>query len=106
MSENEDKKEEKKVVSLAGARESKEKDKDKDKDHEQEETKDQKQEPVVCSFCERPNYQVIKMIQGPGVNICSECTMVCVQYFMLSDRIPSSEAAKVLQAFWDMSRKS
>ena len=26
-------------------------------------------EPVYCSFCGRPNTQVVKMVQGPGVNI-------------------------------------
>jgi len=57
-------------------------------------------EPVYCSFCNRPNYLVAKMIQGPGVNICSECTMIAVQYFILEDRIPSSEAQKILDAFW------
>ncbi|MEW5819560.1 MAG: ClpX C4-type zinc finger protein [Cyanobacteriota bacterium] len=100
MSDNE----EKKVVSLAGARESKDKDKEKEKDKPAEEKKETVEKPVICSFCERPNYQVIKMIQGPGVNICSECTMVCVQYFMLSDRIPTQEAQKVLDAFWNLSR--
>jgi len=107
MSDNDEQKdnkqEEPKVVSLAGARESKEKVKDK----EPEEKKPEQREVVVCSFCARPNYQVIKMIQGPdGVNICSECTMVCVQYFMLSDRVPSQEAQKVLDAFWSISRNN
>ena len=96
MSENE----EKKVVSLAGARESK------DKEKEKEEKQTEKTAPVVCSFCERPNHMVIKMIQGPGINICSECTMVCVQYFMLSDRIPTEEAKKVLDAFWNISKRT
>src|SRR3989339_1184410 len=99
MSENE----EKKVVSLAGARESKDKEKEKEKDKEEKHT--EKTAPVVCSFCERPNHMVIKMIQGPGINICSECTMVCVQYFMLSDRIPTEEAKKVLDAFWNISKR-
>lgn len=57
-------------------------------------------ELVYCSFCHRPNTQVIKMIEGPGVNICSECTMIALQYFVLEDRMPSSEAQKILQAFW------
>lgn len=98
MSDNE----EKKVVSLAGARESKGKEKEKD----QEEKQADKTKPVVCSFCERPNHMVIKMIEGPGINICSECTMVCVQYFMLSDRIPTEEAKKVLDAFWNLSKRT
>ena len=58
------------------------------------------QEPVYCSFCGRPNTQVIKMIQGPGVNICSECTMIATQYLILNDRMPSAEAQQILDAFW------
>ena len=57
-------------------------------------------ELVYCSFCHRPNTQVIKMIEGPGVNICSECTMIALQYFVLEDRVPCQEAQKILQAFW------
>ena len=57
-------------------------------------------EPVYCSFCGRPNTQVVKMVQGPGVNICSECTMIAVQYLILEDKLPSSEAQKILDIFW------
>lgn len=57
-------------------------------------------EPVVCSFCQRPNTEVIKMVKGPGVNICSECTMIAVQYLILNDRMPSEEAQKILDLFW------
>ena len=55
---------------------------------------------VYCSFCGRPNTQVIKMVQGPGVNICSECTMIAVQYLILNDRMMSAEAQMILDAFW------
>lgn len=57
-------------------------------------------EPVYCSFCGRPNTQVVKMVQGPGVNICSECTMIAVQYLILEDKLPSNEAQKILDIFW------
>ncbi len=60
----------------------------------------EKQEPVYCSFCHRPNTQVAKMVQGPGVNICSECTMIAVQYLILEDKLPSGEAQKILDIFW------
>ena len=102
MSDKEDKQEEK-VVSLAGAREHKGKKEDK---HEKEpaENKSTQKEAVYCSFCGRPNHLVIKMVEGPEANICSECTMICVQHFMLTDRIPTEEAQKLLQAFWDISR--
>lgn len=64
------------------------------------EEKAQVNEPVYCSFCGRPNTQVVKMVQGPGVNICSECTMIAVQYLILEDKLPSSEAQKILDIFW------
>ena len=41
------------------------------------------------------------MVQGPGVNICSECTMIAVQYLILEDKMPSGEAQRILDAFWE-----
>lgn len=61
-------------------------------------------ELVYCSFCGRPNTEVLKMVKGPGVNICSECTMIAVQYLILNDRMPSAEAQKVLDAIWRISK--
>ncbi|HSA06671.1 MAG TPA: ClpX C4-type zinc finger protein [Candidatus Gastranaerophilales bacterium] len=84
---------EEKVVSLSHAR-------SKEKKFDEKKMEEQPQEAVHCSFCGRPNHLVIKMIKGPGVNICSECVMICIQYFMLEDRIPSSEVQKVLDSFW------
>lgn len=60
---------------------------------------------VYCSFCQRPNTQVLKMVQGPGVNICSECAMIAVQYLILNDRMPSAEAQQILDAFWGKAKK-
>lgn len=73
----------------------------KNKHKEAETTED---DVVICSFCNRPNTQVIKMVAGPGVNICSECTMIAVQYLILNDRMPSAEAQMILDAFWGKSR--
>ena len=61
-------------------------------------------EPVYCSFCGRPNTEVIKMVKGPGVNICSECAMIALQYLILQDRMPSAEAQHILDAFWGKAR--
>lgn len=71
-----------------------------------ETVKDDKNQSEVfyCSFCKRPNTQVVKMVQGPGVNICSECTMIAVQYLILNDRMLSAEAQMILDAFWGKSR--
>lgn len=85
-----------KIVSLKSAR-------NKVKETPKEVQKDDKttvNEPVFCSFCGRPNTQVVKMVQGPGVNICSECTMIAVQYLILEDKLPSNEAQKILDIFW------
>ena len=60
---------------------------------------------VYCSFCHRPNTQVLKMVKGPGVNICSECAMIAVQYLILNDRMPSAEAQQILDAFWGKAKK-
>lgn len=53
-----------------------------------------------CSFCKRPNTEVPKMVKGPDVNICSECTLIAVQYLILQDGVLSEEAQKVLDLFW------
>ena len=71
----------------------------------EQESNDKNDNLVYCSFCNRPNTQVLKMIQGPGVNICSECTMIAVQYLILNDRMPSAEAQQILDAFWGKARK-
>jgi len=86
-----------KVVKLGAKRGSKE-----SKEQKQEEVKN---ELVYCSFCQRPNTQVLKMVQGPGVNICSECAMIAVQYLILNDRMPSAEAQQILDAFWGKARR-
>ena len=69
------------------------------------EEKKANEEVIYCSFCKRPNTQVIKMVQGPGVNICSECTMIAVQYLILNDRMLSAEAQMILDAFWGKSKR-
>lgn len=34
-------------------------------------------EGMKCSFCGKPNGQVRKLVQGPGVYICDECVALC-----------------------------
>lgn len=89
--------EEEKIVSLSGARNKVRNEKSKIENTD----KDNKgPEPVFCSFCGRPNTQVLKMVQGPGVNICSECAMIAVQYLIMEDKMPSGEAQAILDSFW------
>lgn len=87
---------EEKVVSLSSGRKKGKNNETSDKKQEQS----KQAESVFCSFCGRPNQMVIKMIKGPNVNICSECVMICVQYFILEDKIASSDVQKILDSFW------
>ena len=89
--------EEEKIVSLSGARNKVKAEKPK---AEKSGNDSNLPEPVFCSFCGRPNTQVLKMVQGPGVNICSECAMIAVQYLIMEDRTPSGEAQAILDSFW------
>ena len=66
---------------------------------------DKPQELEYCSFCKRPNTQVPKMVKGPGVNICSECTLIAVQYLILQDGLMSAEAQKILDLLWGVNKK-
>ena len=75
------------------------------KEHNEKQNENEDNELVDCSFCGRPNTQVLKMVQGPGVNICSECAMIAVQYLILNDRMPSAEAQQILDAFWGKAKK-
>lgn len=86
-----------KIVSLKNARK-------KVKESVDSENQTTQNETVYCSFCGRPNTQVVKMVQGPGVNICSECTMIAVQYLILEDKLPSNEAQKILDIFWSKTK--
>ena len=85
-----------KVVSLSGKRKNR-----KEASPKQEEIKDNSpKEELCCSFCKRPSSKVLKLVRCPEVNICSECTMIAVQYLILEDKMPSGEAQKILDAFW------
>lgn len=92
---------EEKIVSLSGARNKVKSEKPK---QEKADNENKAKEPVFCSFCGRPNTQVLKMVQGPGVNICSECAMIAVQYLIMEDKMPSGEAQAILDSFWSKIR--
>ncbi len=74
---------------------------------EKKHVKQEQKVPEVeyCSFCKRPNTLVPKMVKGPGVNICSECVLIAVQYLILQDGAMSTEAQKILDLLWGVSKK-
>jgi ATP-dependent Clp protease ATP-binding subunit ClpX len=43
-----------------------------------------------CSFCAKPQTEVVKMVSGPGVLICNECVTLC-------DAIMAAEPTKPLE---------
>ncbi len=63
-----------------------------------------KDEVEYCSFCNRPNTMVPKLVKGPGVNICSECVLIAVQYLILQDGALSAEAQKIIDMLWGTKR--
>lgn len=38
----------------------------------------QERKLLYCSFCGKSQHEVLKLIAGPGVFICEECTDLCV----------------------------
>lgn len=91
---------EEKIVSIGEKRHKKE-----NKPEVKEESTSQESNVEYCSFCGRPNHQVLRMVLGPGVNICSECTLIAVQYLIMSEQAPSAEVQKIIDALWGISRK-
>ncbi|MCH0685618.1 hypothetical protein KVQ01_11365 [Escherichia coli] len=39
-----------------------------------------------CSFCDKNNNQVKHMIVGPGVSICDECVLLCIETIFGRDK--------------------
>ena len=95
---------EEKVISL-GSKRKKHEDAPKKEPEKKEENIKQNKNVEYCSFCGRPNYMVPRMVLGPGVNICSECTLIAVQYLIMSQQAPSEEVQKIIDALWGITKK-
>jgi ATP-dependent Clp protease ATP-binding subunit ClpX len=65
-----------------------------------------------CSFCLKPQTQVVKLIAGPGVFICNECVDLCVpiiaaeptapmdpEAIMVMDKMPVEQLLTVLKHY-------
>lgn len=57
--------------------------------------------PATCSFCMKPHTQVRKLIAGPGVYICDECTDLCTQ--IIADELAGKPVAggQSVEAHWE-----
>jgi len=49
----------------------------------------EKDKPLRCSFCGKPQNRVKRLIGGPGVHICDGCVGVCNQ--ILADEAEAAE---------------
>ena len=71
-----------------------------------------------CSFCLKPQTQVLKLIAGPGVFICNECVDLCVpiiaaepttpmdpEAIMVMDKMPVEQLLTVLKHYNGASEK-
>ena len=41
-------------------------------------TPETRERVFACSFCSKPQTDVVKLVAGPGVFICDECVALCV----------------------------
>lgn len=51
--------------------------------------KDDNENDIRCSFCNKPQDKVRKLIAGDGVYICDECVEVCAE--IVEDALYGSE---------------
>ena len=54
--------------------------------------RDKNEKDLVCSFCGKHQDEVERMIIGPGVNICSECSGLC--YDLLAEKPDRSSGSR------------
>jgi len=47
-----------------------------------------------CSFCNRAQSEVRKLVDGPGVNICDECVEQCIDIIVHSTRVEALAEAR------------
>ncbi len=54
-------------------------------------------EPAVCSFCEKNQYQVKRLIAGPDAFICDECIKICYEIINETVHKDSREKTNLLK---------
>ena len=61
-------------------------------DHDKKKSRDKKKNrpTVYCSFCGKSQHEVEKLIAGPTVFICDECTGLCVSIIKDAKEIKKS----------------
>lgn len=53
-------------------------------------------EPLKCSFCGKNQQDISKLIAGPGVYICNECIVLCVQVLQEDEVFPILPPAETI----------
>ena len=54
---------------------------------------ERREKNIRCSFCQKTQNQVEKIIAGPGVYICDECIELC-QHILDNEELPVSKKKK------------
>ena len=49
-------------------------------------------EALCCSFCTKSQFDVVKLVAGPGVFICNECIDLCTQILAMHEVIMATMA--------------
>ena len=56
------------------------------------------QEAFCCSFCTKSQFDVVKLVAGPGVLICNECIDLCNQVIAEETKLSGGAAAAVARS--------
>mgnify|MGYP000497495910 CR=1 FL=1 len=49
-------------------------------------TEEKNKQSLECDFCSKKQYEVKKLIAGPGVYICNECVELCTDIIREEDK--------------------
>src|SRR5215468_4769237 len=59
----------------------------------------QKNEGPRCSFCNKPQADVLRLVFGPDVSICNECVEICNDVLSEDKAPPAHQEEPALQVF-------
>ena len=59
---------------------------------------------LSCSFCNKSQFEIAKLVAGPGVYICNECIDLCNQ-IVAEELARKSDAPPTLKAWEELSDK-
>jgi ATP-dependent Clp protease ATP-binding subunit ClpX len=58
-----------------------------------------KEHTLYCSFCRKSQHEVKKLVAGPAVFICDECTALCGQIIASTPDLDPDKPAKIWKGY-------